>query len=73
MYGEWEETGLNVGTLERRETRGEIRIFTLKDVAPPVFVSVASKGLKARVGSGPDRIGAGQCTGEKWGRGKVES
>jgi hypothetical protein len=34
-YGEWEATGLNGRTLERREAREEIRIFALEAVKKP--------------------------------------
>ena len=56
-------------TLERSfDPKGE-------EGAPCFFVSVAAKRLRARVRSGPDRVGAGQWTvvsGEKNGGSKPE-
>ena len=38
--------------------------------APPVFVTVAAKGLKARVGSGQWTVREGDEGAERWGEGK---
>jgi len=50
--------------------RGEGRSGAGGQGAPPVFVTVAAKGLKARVGSGQWTVREGDEGAERWGEGK---